>query len=344
MKYSNLNTFPAIDYFRLISAILIVAIHTAPLESISTAGNFWITHFVARFGVPFFFVCNGFFLYQRNTIKMKTGIIKKFVRLYIIWTLVYLPMSVYSIMTSGRILYSTVAYIRNIVFVGSYVHLWYMVSAIIAISMLILLSKKFSYTTIGIIAIVLYLLGTLYDEFYTPLEQVFQLPIVNQLLSAYLYVFDTTRTGFFFGFVFVWMGAFIAKKKSLPKKRPCILGFICCVCLMIIEAVLLLNYIAWDYLEVYFGNMYIFLVPAVYFLFCWLIQVYQTQQLTTQRIRFLSSTIFFLHPMMIFLFNRMKELFNIGLFENSLVKYLFVLIWTIALGGACTSYRRSMPA
>lgn len=60
MKSSN-HTF--IDIFKFIAALLVVAIHTTPLEDISAKGNFYFENMLCRIAVPFFFAASGFFFF-----------------------------------------------------------------------------------------------------------------------------------------------------------------------------------------------------------------------------------------------------------------------------------------
>ena len=63
------KNYAAIDNFRLVAALLIVAIHTAPLASFSETADFLVTYCFGRVGVPFFLMVSGFFVlapYQRK--------------------------------------------------------------------------------------------------------------------------------------------------------------------------------------------------------------------------------------------------------------------------------------
>ena len=59
------KSISALDDFRLIAAVLVIAIHTSPLASVSAIGDFWLTRVLARIAVPFFFMVTGKFL-KRN--------------------------------------------------------------------------------------------------------------------------------------------------------------------------------------------------------------------------------------------------------------------------------------
>ncbi|MHB8065134.1 MAG: acyltransferase family protein, partial [Ruminiclostridium sp.] len=94
--------YAGLDYFRIIAALLIVAIHTYPLASISQAADFIFTHIFARIAVPFFFMTTGFFLLPKyiEDINMRkhlfVGFLKKTCILYGIAILLYLPVNIYT--------------------------------------------------------------------------------------------------------------------------------------------------------------------------------------------------------------------------------------------------------
>ena len=52
----------SIDKFRIIAAILIIAIHTYPLISINETLDFAFTHVFCRIGVPMFLMITGYFI------------------------------------------------------------------------------------------------------------------------------------------------------------------------------------------------------------------------------------------------------------------------------------------
>ena len=50
------------DAFRILAALLVVAIHISPLTTYSAAGDFFLTRCLARVAVPFFFMVTGHFV------------------------------------------------------------------------------------------------------------------------------------------------------------------------------------------------------------------------------------------------------------------------------------------
>lgn len=59
---SETRTYGGLDAFKLAAALLVVAIHTSPLGSISPGGDFFLTRVLARVAVPFFFLVTGQFV------------------------------------------------------------------------------------------------------------------------------------------------------------------------------------------------------------------------------------------------------------------------------------------
>lgn len=52
-----------LDYFKIVAALLVIAIHTSPLASINTAADFVLTRVIARIAVPVFSHGNGLFYF-----------------------------------------------------------------------------------------------------------------------------------------------------------------------------------------------------------------------------------------------------------------------------------------
>ena len=63
---------PALDRFRLLAAVLVVAIHTSPLSTYTALGDFYLTRVLGRVAVPFFLMVSGYFLAKGNWQKTWT--------------------------------------------------------------------------------------------------------------------------------------------------------------------------------------------------------------------------------------------------------------------------------
>ena len=80
----------SLDIFRVIAAVLVIAIHTAPLETISPAADFFLTRILARIAVPFFFMVTGMFT---NFNEPRRAIIK-LSEMYLSVTALYIPFGI----------------------------------------------------------------------------------------------------------------------------------------------------------------------------------------------------------------------------------------------------------
>ena len=106
--------FPALDDFRLIAVILVVANHTR-----SADGEFlWLLTVLRRVSVPFFIMVSGYFLARGNW--RSTGkFLTKTAMLYGVGVLLYLPLNYYAGQLSPD-------FFRRVIFDGSFYHLWYL--------------------------------------------------------------------------------------------------------------------------------------------------------------------------------------------------------------------------
>ena len=92
--------YAGVDYFRVIAALLVVAIHISPLANINETADFILTRIIGRVAVPFFFMTSGFFIFsdsQRSENRIK-NFLKKTTVLYAIAMIIYIPVNIYWIL------------------------------------------------------------------------------------------------------------------------------------------------------------------------------------------------------------------------------------------------------
>lgn len=119
-----------------------------------------------------------------------------------------------------------------------------------------------SLTAVFVITAVLYLIGLFGDSYYGFLEPLRNYTVTRYLIAGYETVFGSTRNGIFFGLLFVTMGALFAKKRIVLNRAVAIIGFVLSEAAVFAECYLLKKFTQpKDY------NMFLFLVPAVFFLF-----------------------------------------------------------------------------
>ena len=309
------KSYAGIDVFRFISALLVIAIHTSPFISFNETADFIMTRIFARIAVPFFFITSGYFLitrYSRNYEKL-LKFIRKTTLIYVIAIVIYLPINIYNSYFDMENLLPNI--IKDLIFDGTFYHLWYLPASILGAAIAQIMIKKFGYKISLTTGIILYFGGLFGDSYYGIAENI---PILKEFYGLIFQVSDYTRNGFFFAPIFFIMGGFIADNRKIVSMSKCIYGFLISFILMFIEATVLHNLNLQRH-----DSMYTFLLPVTFFLFNFLLHFKGKQ------IKFLRNSsliIYIIHPIMIIAIRLFSKLFNIQkLFvENSILHYLSV--------------------
>lgn len=298
---SAFKPFPAVDLMKFLCALLVVTIHVPPVgENVFSAAwliNYGIQQYLARIAVPFFFMCTGFLLFRKTTpgsFTFSAGFRRacKTYRFYLIWTVLYLPLIIRNILRyEGGVLYGTTVFLRDFVFTGSYFHLWYLNAAAFAVLLVsILVAKKVKRSLIIGIAFVLYLLGLLTQSWTGLVWNYRSWPIVPRVIDFLSKTMVTARNGLFEAFLFVSIGMLLAFRPIRLSAAKAAAGFVCSMMLLFAEVVVLAR-LEW----IRENDMYLFLVPAVFFLFLGVIGLDLKNHSRYRTFRGCSSLIFFVH-------------------------------------------------
>lgn len=319
------KTYTGIDYFRFIAALMVIAIHTSPLDSFNKTWDFILAQVIARVAVPFFLMTTGFFMVSRyiyNDGKL-TGFIKKTSEVYIIAILLYIPVNIYNGYFKMEPLLPNI--IKDIVFDGTLYHLWYLPASVTGAVIAWYLVKKLGSYRALIITLFLYLAGLAGDSYYGLSSKV---PCFAGFYKLVFQVSAYTRNGIFFAPVFLVLGGIIAdsRRRNIPKIN--LYGFAASLFLIVIEALLLRSYSLQRH-----SSMYVFLLPSMYFLFNFVLCFKGKRY---KNIRTLSLIIYIIHPLIIIVVRMSAKLFNLqGLFvRNSLIHYVTVSILSVLSGMA----------
>lgn len=322
------KSYAGIDYFRLIAALLVVAIHTSPLASFSETGDFILTRILARVAVPFFLMTSGFFLVSRYTYNAEKlgAFAKKTAIIYGAAILIYIPINIYNGYFKMDSLLPNM--IKDIVFDGTLYHLWYLPASIIGAVIAWCLVKKLNYQKALIVAFVLYLIGLFGDSYYGIAERV---SCLNSLYSLIFQVTDYTRNGVFFAPVFFIIGGLISDNRPRIVCGECICGFVISFGLMFTEAMTLNHFDLQRH-----DSMYLFLLPCMYFLFN-LILYFKGKR--RAELRTIALIVYIIHPMMIVIVRLCAKLLHLQkvLVENSIIHYLVVCLTSVAFGVVLTT-------
>ena len=191
-----------LDITKLILSFMVVGIHTHFLKDISSQANQLLENGLFTIAVPVFLLINGFFFYDSFTKNKVKQWFKYAIFLYLFWTLFY-SFAWFDI--------NNISFIKifKICFFG-YMHLWYL-TAMIGAGFMSLYFIKLSLKIQVFIAILLYMLGIIFEYIYV------YYPISNELIMKILSYPEFRINFLFVGFPYFFTGILI-KKYNLYNK------------------------------------------------------------------------------------------------------------------------------
>lgn len=219
----EIKKFNSLDICKLLMAFCVVAIHTNPLAhcTITLVKNIY-NSFVSM-AVPFFFLSSGFLLAQKfqhpfsekeNEIIIKKYLIK-IVKLFLIWTALYLPLAIINFIVEGTdALTAVLKYMRGFFFIGEQYnswHLWYLLSTIYSLILILILFKlKLSLRKIVVIGCIIFIfsIGISYFADYKG-----TLPSVAVLMKKLINI-SIANGRIFTGMFYIPIGIMLSMKKT----------------------------------------------------------------------------------------------------------------------------------
>ena len=319
----NRQPLPSLDRFRLLAAVLVVAIHTGPLGSFSPAADLWLTRVLARVAVPYFAMVSGYFL-ARGHWQGTGRLWRHTLGLYAASVLLYLPLNLYAGNPVGW---------RELVFNGTFYHLWYLPALLLALPIARLLAG--TGRTGWAVAGLLYLIGLGGDSYYGLAGQ---LPGLGALYEAVFLFWDYTRNGLFLLPLFLLLGAAFAPR-PVPAACPSTWLFLAGLGAMTLESLALHTAGIPRH-----DSMYLFLPLTMWGLFGLLLAVNGGQDRAVRRT---AALVYILHPWCIVAVRGAARFLGLRglLVENSLVHFAVVVPLSVALAFALQSLtgRHTLP-
>lgn len=277
----KIRNFYAINIMKIICIILIICMYTSMFSSISNTMNFIIVQLLAKIAFPFFFIYASFFFFRKidfsiplsdnQNKKRLISYIINIIKLYVIWTILYLPFTIFNWIEEGFTITKFIEYIRDFLFVGSYPHLWVFPALIFAIVLVYYLIQRFRVTELFIMAFICYLIGMLINVYS---EFLLEFSITANIIEVYKNIFTTTVNGFFYAFIFILLGMKLSLKRIPLKISNISIRLTIFVVFYIIE-VCLLSWLGYTNIDTY---MYLNLIPLTYFLFLLLMQFHDSKK------------------------------------------------------------------
>lgn len=209
-------------------ALVVVVNHLHPFDDF-LAKNIFLKNaydFIIQFAVPFFFITTGFFIGKKisNIDKLSDddyniliSHLKKTLKIYILYTLIYFPLSLYGFVYENKnIIEALVYFIRGILFVGENFNswiLWYILSEIYFYVFIINIKKiTNNVKKICIIGLWLYIIGIIINVFNNSVFNHEILMVLQKIVKIFI-----PNGRIFYSFIFIPIGIIISKKEKLKK-------------------------------------------------------------------------------------------------------------------------------
>ena len=171
VKCNNFSLY-SIDVAKFLCAVSVIGIHTQVFSCFGDLANYYSFGVIFRLSVSFFFVCSGYFFFRKlkfengrivNCVANKKKLVsylKRIFILYLIWSLVYLIVQLIQWTQKPDIsfFHLIISFAKSFIVDGSYYHLWYILCLIYAIPIIYFALRKFSFKTVLIEALLLYVM------------------------------------------------------------------------------------------------------------------------------------------------------------------------------------------
>lgn len=320
------NNYGWLDRFRLVAALLVVAIHTSPLGAFSPEGDFFLTRVLARIAVPFFFMVTGQFTVKKmadNPSRLcLLHYLRKILLLYAAAILLYLPVGIYAGHYQGMTFLSAM---KMLLFDGTFYHLWYFPACILGVLTVYLMSRFMKLRGMIAVSAVLYFIGLLGDSYFGLVRK---LPPLETAYEVFFRICSYTRNGLFFAPLFLTLGIWCSKgsrRGGIVYISMLALSFL----LMTGEA-FLLRCFSWQRHD----SMYLMLVPVAVFLYRTLLCLPGLPGNAGKRFRNASLWIYLLHPAIIIVVRGVAKIMHLEslLINNSLIHYIAVSVLSAGAG------------
>jgi len=219
--------YPYIDISKFFMAILVVTGHTSLYIEWSNPVVLKIYDEICNLVIPFFFIVTGYFITERfkgefsspENRKIVFTNLKKTVWVYLIWSVVYLPLAIINYINKNTGLVKALRqYIKGLFVDGEHYNswmLWYLLSSIYALLFILLLMKcGLNEKALVVVAIIGMVLRMVVLSNYSYLSSHKDDPSRIRYLVKYYGGYGRV----FYGFTYVPVGMLISKWKIINKK------------------------------------------------------------------------------------------------------------------------------
>ncbi len=133
------------------------------------------------------------------------------IKLYAVWTLLYIPIRIWNVVQSSNKIVSVLTLLQETLFSGSYFHLWFLPALIMGLLFFSVMKRGVKNIYIqALICISLFIIGIIGDSWHGVIEET----TLEIIYDSYRNIFVTTRNGLFFAPIFIWIGYDMAEKRK----------------------------------------------------------------------------------------------------------------------------------
>lgn len=307
--------YSAVDCFKFICCIMIIAIHTKPFVQ-----NFWLDAGVGlatRFAVPYFFVATGFFFFksmdgQNNPAASLKKYELRMLRFYAVWFVIHTLQN----MLRGYF-YSPVYYLRHFLLPNNGSILWFLPAAMLAVFMVFSLSCVMDSKKVLGISIVVWLLGYVMST----LAPAFAGNAAVSGVIGFMRQNIGIQNGLFFGFPYIALSKVLAEEKSEMKIKRDITGILLSFLCLGVESILVVMR-----LHPTLTFLWLSALPLTYFTFHLTMTVTLKERPVFIAMRKMSVLIYVIHPVVIPVLNSLLEAVGLTDPQNLMLFFLTCLV------------------
>lgn len=309
-----------INILKFLFALGIVALHSGFL--LETKYGFYIHTVLFRLGVPFFFICSGYFVGNINKTKF-SKYMKKIIPTYLLLSIFYLIVNMlrFDSFTAENIING----VWYILIGKSQSIMWYVGALITSTIILLHLNNKKKLQIALIISLILYIIGLSFNTYAFLIKE-------NSFKFLYDFLiqkFENNSNAFFLGFLFVGIGYYIRnyyKGKDTHKNKIrniilLIIGF----AILIAEVNLIKKHI--DLVSNYeYYLSHLIIIPCLFSL-----SLSTKLVLKTDYLRKISTYIYYFHYAIIIFLIKLRDSYNFVKLNNPKTFYFITVVITIII-------------
>lgn len=299
--------YPGLDVLKFFLAVLVAERHVVQIFfDVSSKWRILLNNWMSNLAVPVFFITAGFFLFRKleggtereKDRKVVFRYCGRILRMYVIWSILYLPVDWYNWYHGERIVRDGIlSWLHAFLFCSTIPQLWYLPALALACLLVwFAWAREMKIWQIVLVGAVLLLCGYLGDNWYY--NQRFPQGL-QELLALYRKGFLTPRNGIFYGIFYVSLGLLLAKTRRHLPLWGASAGFLFFFWCMYREVIKISDAGSNT-------NFVLFAAPAAYCLFAAAAAVKWKPRRAYQRLRGMSEWIYLSHFYFFYLLNWLR--------------------------------------